>query len=111
MKKITLKKDEKVSEFIVFDNIEAKNNIVTTRCIDGSSMAFSLLEDRQIIIEEYKEERDWLLVCGRFSEEIYAQSEKTFDDATQVKLQDFLTQSEAEELAEKIEKVMNSYKF
>lgn len=111
MKKITLKKDEKVSEFIVFDNIEAKNNIVTTRCIDDSSMAFSLLEDRIITIEPYKEPRDWVLVAGIASKAIYSVNESQFSSIRHVKLQDFLTEKEANELVKSLNQEIDSYKF
>lgn len=111
MKKVTLKKDEEVSEFIVFDNIEAKENIVTLRCIDGSLVSFSLLEDRQIIIEDYKEPRDWVLVVGIASKAIYSVNESQFSPIRHVKLQDFLTEKEANELVKSLNQEIDSYKF
>lgn len=109
MKKITVKKDEKVSKFIVFNNIEAENNIVTAQCVDGSSVSFSLLEDRIITIEPYEDPRDWLLVAGVCSEEIYAESKHRYDDESQIKLKENLTQKEAEELETIIREKMNNY--
>lgn len=100
MKKITLKKDEKVIEFIVFDNIEAKNNIVTTRCIDGSLMAFSLLEDRIITIEPYEEPRDWCIVLGLGSNRIYARMTEFFTEGYEAMINKDLTEEEAMTMAE-----------
>lgn len=111
MKKITIENFDGQTVIIANKIISMTDAILTYEPKREKRGAIAIDTSTKVTIEDCKEERDWLLVFGRFSEEIYAEYKGTFDDATQVKLQDFLTQSETEELAHKIEKAMNSYKF
>lgn len=111
MKKITVTHSNGTQTTAIVENgIDFNSGGIYYVLSDKSETFFKLAKTDKVTIEEY-EPRDWLLVYGRFSEKIYAESPIAFDDATQVKLQESLTQSEAEEIAEKINKTMDSYKF
>lgn len=111
MKKITVKSDTRTEEYIVFDNLEIHNDALFYHCTDGMSGAISLRTDRQVIIEDYKENRDWVLVAGMASQAIYSVNESHFSSSRHVKLQDRLTEEEANELVTSINQKMNSYKI
>lgn len=109
MKKITVKSDTRTEEYVVFDGMNIHNGSLFYHCTDGTDGAISLCAGRRIIIEDHEEERDWFLVAGVCSEEIYAESKHMYDEESQIKLKEHLTQKEAEELETIIREKMNNY--
>lgn len=112
MKKITVKSDTRTEEYIVFDNLKIHNDALFYHCTDGTSGAISLRTDRQVIIEDYKEERDWFIVCGKVSGVIYAVNKHQFSGKRHIKLLlQPMTETEASKLAKSIDKELNEHRF
>lgn len=112
MKKITVKSDTRTEEYIVLDNMSINNGSLFYHCPDGMNGAISLCTDRQVIIEDYKEKRDWFIVCGKVSGVIYAVNEHQFSGKRHIKLLlQPMTETEASELAKSIDKKLNEQRF
>lgn len=109
MKKITRDNGSKVDEFYTCDEPKIENGTLFFKNLNGFQVALAL--SNKITIEPHTPKRDWLIVTGVASEQIYALCKEHFDEELQIMVQDMLTQQEAEELADKINRLMDSYKF
>ena len=111
MKKITIKHSNGIEATLIVENeLDFNKGGIYYKDAGETRLNFTKVsEDDKVIIENY-EPRDWVLVAGLASRDIYAVKESQCCGG-HVKLQDFLTEKEADELAKSINKKINSYKF
>ena len=112
MKKITIKHSNDTETILVVENeIDFNNEGIHYKHAEGVWESFTKLSEHDKVKIENYEPRDWVLVAGIASKAIYAVKESQCYGDGFVKLQSFLTEKEAIELAESINKKMDSYKF
>lgn len=111
MKKITITHSNGTQTIRIVENeIDFNSGGIYYVLSNESETFFKLAKTDKVTIEDY-EPRDWCLVVGIASKSIYALKESQFSIKRQVKIQDFLTETEAGELVKSINKKMDSYKF
>lgn len=112
MKKITIEHSNGKETILIVENeIDFNNEGIHYKHASGVGENFMKLSEYDKVKIENYEQRDWVLVAGVASEAIYAVKESQCYGDGFVKLQRFLTEKEASELAESINKKMDSYKF
>lgn len=110
MKKITITHSNGTQTIRIVENeIDFNSGGIYYVLSNESETFLKLAKTDKVTIEDY-EPRDWCLVAGKNSGLIYAVREPSISSG-HVKLQDFLTEKEADELVKSINKKMNSYKF
>lgn len=111
MKKITIEHSNGAETILIVENeIDFNNEGIHYKHADKIGENFTKLSEYDKVKIETYEPRDWVLVAGVASGAIYAVQESQYCGG-HVKLQNFLTEKEADELVKSINKKMNSYKF
>lgn len=111
MKKITIEYVDAKAEFFAKSIIKMTDTVLSYESKTGMFGSRAIYNGTKVIIEDVEGVRDWVIVAGKGTRKVYAIQEEHAVNGIHIILQDLLTQAEAEELAERIEGAINSYKF